>query len=82
MTSKENEVAEKTNNYFIDAVDSLGEVPYLDENDYNIYSSNKIDMIVSKCLNHPSILKIKEYINVKETFTFSKPQIMNYKINY
>ena len=72
VTSKENEVAEKMNNYFIDAVDSLGVVPYLDENDNNIYSRNKIDMIVSKYVNHPSILKIKEYINVKETFTFSK----------
>ena len=72
VTSKENEVAEKMNNYFIDAVDSLGVVPYLDENDNNIYSRNKIDMIVSKYVIHPSILKIKEYINVKETFTFSK----------
>ena len=54
------------------AVDSLGVVPYLDENDNNINSRNKIDMICSKYVNHPSILKIKEYINVKETLTCTK----------
>ena len=43
VISKENEVAEKMNNYFIDAVDNLGVVPYLDENDNNINYRNKID---------------------------------------
>ena len=57
------------NSFFIDAVDNLEIEPFLFENT-NIISTAKLDDIISKSENHPSIRKIKENIENRNKFTF------------
>ena len=68
-TSDNKDVAEKLNSFFIDAVDNLEIEPFLFENT-NIISTAKLDDIISKYENHPSIRKIKENIENGNKFTF------------
>ena len=72
-------VAEKLNCCFVEAVDKLGIKPYKHtENIDNIHESeneyqpkDKIEKIVFKYRNHPSILKIKENVKNQNKFSFS-----------
>ena len=70
--SDNKEVAEKLNNFFIDAVENLGIKPF-EVNKGNAYSDaiDEIDEILNQYELHPSILKIKENITVNEQFKFS-----------
>ena len=65
----EAEVAEKLNNFFIEAVESLGietSTTNATSNDY----TDEIEEIISQYQTHPSILKIKEHITLQEGFKF------------
>ena len=69
VTTEKNEVAEKLNHSFIDAVDNLDIEPYLsDETDHIPRLS--IQEIIDQYSNHPSILKIKERIVSNDKFSF------------
>ena len=74
VTSEKKDVAEKLNNYFIEAVENLEiehfasdvDVPGdLDQDD-----EDQIDKIIKKYKLHPSILKIKENVKVENKFEF------------
>ena len=75
ITTDKKEVAEKFNNYFIEAVENLDIEPF-DLEDHNVLSENigesidDIDIIISKYSSHPSILKIKENVNPERSFQF------------
>ena len=65
-------LAEKFNNYFVDAVENL-EIEYFvsDNGDASIIEhEDVIDTIIRKYNSHPSILKIKGNIMVENTFEF------------
>ena len=75
--SEKKEVADKFNNFFIEAVENL-EIEHFD-NVGNITSTNEInsnyvideiDNIITKYSAHPSILKIKENVNPENRFQF------------
>ena len=75
--SEKKEVADKFNNFFIEAVENL-EIEHFD-NVGNITSTNEInsnyvideiDNIITKYSVHPSILKIKENVNPETRFQF------------
>ena len=68
-TSDNKDIAEKLNSFFIDTVDNLEIEAFLFENT-NIISTAKLDDIISKYENHPSIRKIKENIENGNKFTF------------
>ena len=63
------EVAEKLNNFFINAVDDLEIEPFECVTDAGIFSDN-IPEIIKTSGNHPSIVKIKEKVQIKDKFTF------------
>ena len=67
--SDNKEVAEKLNNFFIDAVENLG-IEHFGLNMSNVYS-DEIDDILKQYELHPSILKIKEIVIIDEQFRFS-----------
>ena len=58
------------NYYFTAAVENLGITQHLSPNDDD-EDSNDIYVILNKYRQHPSITKIKEYINVNESFNFN-----------
>ena len=64
IISKDNEVAEKLNTFFIEAVKNLEIEPF---NDY----SQDTEIIISKYKTHPSILEIKEEVKVESKFKFA-----------
>ena len=66
-TSDKKRVAEKLNNFFIEAVDNLDIKPYLIHN--NRISKSTQD-IIDKYENHPSIKMIKENIKDENKFSF------------
>ena len=68
-TSNKKEVAEKLNNFFIEAVDNLEIEPYLLDN--NPITEDIQDILV-KYENHPSVKKIKENIRDENKFTFKE----------
>ena len=72
ITSDAKEVAEKMNNFFLQAVENLAIVPYKYETKQGNKSDDNIIKIINKFANHPSILKIKEYVNIEEQFSFSE----------
>ena len=81
IISDKKAVAEKLNNYFIEAIENL-DIEHFNENICNENGEsnkekNQIDIIISKYENHPSILKIKENINATNKFTFIKPTSAN-----
>ena len=69
VISDPNCVAEKLNNFFIDAVDNLDTEPFLPKNNEDTINKNSGN-ITGSYISHPSILKIKEHINVKNMFSF------------
>ena len=78
ITSKNSEVANKLNTFFIDAVKNLDIVPFtglVQDTEFisineNIEIIEDIENIILKYKNHPSILKIKEKVKVETKFKF------------
>ena len=70
--SNENEITEIINNYFVDVIETLDIEPYIKDNYLTNYSSNNLANIITKYEQHPSILKIKEFVNISENFTIIK----------
>ena len=68
LISDKLEVAEKLNNFFIEAVENPEIEPYLYDTKSDIPNGN-IQEIIDQYKNHPSIVKIKE--NVGEGHNFS-----------
>ena len=67
--SDNKEVAEKLNNFFIEAVENLEIEPF--ELNNELICSDHIENIVKQYELHPSILKIEEKITLHEKFRFS-----------
>ena len=67
--TENNEVAEKLNNLFVEAVDNLAIEPFTTVNEDDISSEN-ISEIDKNYELHPSIIKIKENVEIKEKFKF------------
>ena len=82
IISKNSKVAEKLNNFFIDAVTNLDIESFAPnvESDSNI---NYINNILKRYENHPSILKIKVHVKVENKFKFkdSTPNAFETEIN-
>ena len=71
VVTEEQEVAEKMNSYFVDAIENLNIEPFIQTvNEDNC--SNSIEDIVKKYNQHPSILKIKQHVNIDDKFSFSE----------
>ena len=70
ICTKEEEVAEKLNNFFIDAVGNL-EIESFTTIKTNDESSENIQEIVKMYASHPSALKIKENLKIVEQFNFN-----------
>ena len=69
LISDKLEVAEKLNNFFIEAVENLEIESYLPEITRDIPDEN-IQEIIDQYKNHPSILKIKENVGEGHIFSF------------
>ena len=70
IISNDKEVAEIMNSFFSNIVDNLEINEYQNEQfSYNC-DDNHITNIVSKFIDHPSIIKIRETININESFHF------------
>ena len=67
--SDSKEVAEKLNDFFIEAVENLEIEPF--ELNNELICSDQIENIVKQYELHPSILKIEEKITLHEKFRFS-----------
>ena len=82
ITSTSNEVAEKLNNFFIKTVENL-EIESFASNDDNDNQTDSVEEIIKIYENHPSILKIKENVNVENTFIFTdtNPNIIKDEIS-
>ena len=78
IISNNTEVAEKLNNFFIEAVGNLENESFVPDIDNRIYTGI-IHEIVKNYETHPSILKIKENVNVVGKFIFSDTTANNYK---
>ena len=76
IISNRNEVAEKLNKFFTEAVTNLdieSFIPVNTEYDFNTennVNTDYINNITKRYVNHPSILKIKEYVKVENKFVF------------
>ena len=73
--SEKKDVAEKLNNFFIEAVDNLEIESYLLANTDHIENTedvlnDDIQTITNRYGNHPSIIKIKEYVREENHFSF------------
>ena len=70
IISDKKQVAEKLNNFFIEAVESLEIEPYCPNHNKGVQLGN-ICEIIKKYETHPSILKIKENVKCEEKFCFN-----------
>ena len=80
IMSEDSEVAEKLNNFFIESVESLEIECFAPGLDDNIRTTN-IDEIISKYARHPSILKIKENVQIEEKILFNNTSRNDFKRN-
>ena len=80
--TENNEVAEKLNNFFVEAVNNLDIEPFTTVNEDHISSEN-VSEIVKNYEFHPSIIKIKENVEIKEKFKFINvnPEIIKDEID-
>ena len=69
IISDKKQVAEKLNNFFIEAVESL-EIEHYASDNHDGFQLENIGEIVKMYESHPSILKIKENVNVENKFLF------------
>ena len=74
VSSNATEVAEKMNNFFIDVIENLDIEHFVKQPINEIAPQDPIENILEMYSQHPSILKIKEYITIEETFSFKKYQ--------
>ena len=80
LISDKLEVAEKLNNFFIEAVENLEIKPYLTETKSDIPNEN-IQEIIDQYKNQPSIVKIKEDVGEVHNFSFKdSPQTFEREI--
>ena len=72
VTSDNFKVAQKLNDFFTDAVDNLGIEPFYPQACLGEYTQpeNGIKEIIRKYNTHPSIVKIKENVDMNEKFNF------------
>ena len=87
IISEKKDVAEKLNNFFIEAVDNLNIEAYLPTyTDHIEFTedtvSDDIQVIINKYKNHPSIIKINENVSEGNNFTFKDitPQVFEREI--
>ena len=59
------------NSYFVDAIENLNIEPFIQTVNEDNYG-NSIEDIVKKYNQHPSILKIKQHVNIGDKFSFSE----------
>ena len=71
VTSDKTEVAEKFNNYFIEAVENLDIETYVPIST-DFVSPENIPEIIKAYDSHPSILKIKEHVIIENKFLFNE----------
>ena len=71
ITTNKKEVAEKLNNFFVDAVTHLEIEPYMPE-DMDIIPRFTIDDIIERYKYHPSRTKIKENVKTNTKFLFCR----------
>ena len=69
VISERYEVANKLNNFFVDAIANLDIEPYIPLRSNETLSEN-IEDIIKKYESHPSIIIIKENVTVKDKFSF------------
>ena len=74
VISEKKDIAEKLNNYFIEAVENL-EIEHfssevVEPDDVDQENEDLIDKIIRKYKSHPSILKIKENVKIENKFEF------------
>ena len=67
----EQEIAEKMNNFFVDAIENLNIEPFIQTANAD-NPCNFIEDIVKKYNQHPSIKKIKQYVSIDNKFSFSE----------
>ena len=71
IISNDKEVAEKMNEFFINAVSNLGIEDLFPKNKSKSYEgTGRIPKIIKRFESHPSILKIKEAHQINENFSF------------
>ena len=71
VISDKKELAEKFNNFFIEAVENLEIEHFASDNEENfIEDDDPITTIIKRYSSHPSILKIKENVKVENKFEF------------
>ena len=83
ITSKNDEVADKLNKFFIKAVENL-EIELFAPNDVNNARTENLEVIIKRYERHPSILKLQEIVNTgnkKITFTDTTPNIIKDEIS-
>ena len=73
IISNDTEVAEIMNGFFSDAVSTLGIKGY--QTELANVGSDKINDVITNFKDHPSILKIKQRAQIKDTFTFSMTNV-------
>ena len=76
IISNDVKVAKIMNDFFSDAVAKLDIEGYQTDFLPNVEDNNIINMI-NKFKNHPSIIKIKEKVEINETFSFSRCSVDN-----
>ena len=69
IISKDTMVAETMNNFFTSGIDKLGIKGYQNEHEATIHN-DEINRAISKFKDHPSIIKIKDNVNVESKFIF------------
>ena len=73
IISNDTEVAEIMNGFFSDAVSTLGIKGY--QTGLSNVGPDKINDVITNFKDHPSILKIKQRAQIKDTFTFSMTNV-------
>ena len=75
----EQEIAEKMNNFFVDAIENFNIEPFIQTaNDDN--PCNFIEDIVKKYNQHPNIIKIKQYVSIDNKFSFSETTNQQFQV--
>ena len=75
MVSDDGKVSEIFNDYFGNAVKNLDIPPYVPPQENTVPSDDTIRSIIEKYKNHPSVMKIKEVIPLKTSFSFTPTNI-------
>ena len=78
IISNDIKVAETMNDFFSNAVSNLDIKGYQTNFHSNITNDNIVN-IINKFKDHPSILKIKEKVDIKEKFSFATPSITEFE---